>query len=163
MIAPNVAGFDAAGARLFQAMKTGNVIAVVDVATHQVTAQWPTAPAEGPHGIAMAPEAGAILVAGANGKLAMLSQTDGHVIASADIPTGVDQIAYDAGLHRVYCASQKGKIAIVGVEKDKLVPAGDVATSDGARSIAVDAKTHTVWIAYTQGEAGVVQPFTPAK
>ncbi len=161
--APEDLGFDASGARLFQAMKTGSVIAVVDVATHQVTAKWPTAPAEGPHGIAMVPEAGAILVAGANGKLAMLSQTDGHVIASADIATGVDQIAYDAGLHRVYCASRKGKIAIVDVEKDKLVPAGEAPSSDGARSIAVDAKTHTVWIAYTQGEAGVVQPFTPAK
>ena len=49
------------------------------------------------------------------------------------------------------------------MEKDKLVPAGEVASSDGARSIALDAKTHTVWIAYAKGEVGVVQPFTPAK
>ena len=161
--APEDLGFDALFTRVFQAMKTGSVVAVVDVATNKVTAKWPTAPAEGPHGMAMVPEADAFLVAGANGKLAMLSQKDGHVIASAQIGAGVDQIAYDAELHRVYCASGKGKIAIVDVEKDKLVAAGEVATSDGARSIAVDAKTHTVWIAYAKGDAGVVQPFTPAK
>ena len=161
--APEDIGFDAQFTRAFQAMKTGSVVAVVDVATNKVTAKWPTAPATGPHGMAMVPDADAFLVAGANGKLAMMSQKDGHVIASADIPAGVDQIAYDAELHRVYCASAKGKIAIVNMEKDKLVPAGEVASSDGARSIALDAKTHTVWIAYAKDGAGVVQPFTPAK
>ena len=161
--APEDLAFDAPFARVFQAMKTGSVIAVIDAATNKVTAKWPTAPAQDPHGIAIVPDAEAILVAGANGKLAMMSQKDGHVIASAEIGAGVDQIAYDAALHRVYCASGKGKIVIVSVEKDKLTPAGEVATSDGARSIAVDAKTHTVWIAYAKGDAGVVQPFTPTK
>ena len=158
--APEDLGFDAQFARVFQAMKTGNVIAVVDVATNKVTAKWPTAPATGPHGIAMVQDAEAILVAGANGKLAMMSQKDGHVIASADIGAGVDQIAYDAGFHRVYCASAKGKIMVLGVDKESLAPAGEVASSDGARSIAVDAKTHTVWIAYAKDGVGVVQPFT---
>ena len=161
--APEDLGFDSQFGRVFQAMKTGSLVAVVDVATNKVTAKWPSAPAEGPHGMAMVAEAEAFLVAGANGKLALMSQKDGHVIASADIPTGVDQIAYDAGLHRVYGASGKGKIVILGVEKDKLVPAGEVASSEGARSIAVDAKTHTVWIAYAKGEVGIVQPFMPSK
>ena len=86
-----------------------------------------------------------------------------HVIASADIAAGVDQIAYDAELHRVYCASAKGKIVILGVEKDRLAPAGEVASSEGARSIVADAKTHTVWIAYEKGGVGMVQPFMPPK
>ncbi len=161
--APEDLGFDAPFARLFQAMKTGSVVAVIDVATNKVTAKWPTAPVQDPHGMAMVQESDAFLVAGANGKLAMMSQKDGHVMASADIAAGVDQIAYDAELHRVYCASGKGKIAILNVEKDKLVPAGEVASSDGARSIVVDAKTHTVWIAYAKGDVGVVQPFMPSK
>ena len=161
--APEDLGFDAAGARIFQAMKTGNVVAVIDVATHKVVAKWPTAPAEGPHGMAMVPEADAFLAAGANGKLVMMSQKDGHVISTAEIGGGVDQIAYDAELHRVYCASGKGKLVVVGVEKEKLTLLGDVATSDGARSVAVDAKTHTVWIAYAKGDASFAQPFTPVK
>ena len=160
---PEDLAFDATFARLFQSMKTGSVVAVIDTATNKVVGQWPTAPAEGPHGMTAVPEAGALLLAGANGKLVMLSQKDGHVISSADIAKGVDQIAYDAGLHRVYCASATGKIVVVNVAKDKLTPAGEIASADGARSIAVDAKTHTVWIAYAKGEASFVQPFTVAK
>jgi DNA-binding beta-propeller fold protein YncE len=159
--APEDLAFDTAGTRLFQAMKIGNVMAVIDVATGKVTEKWPTAPAEGPHGIALVPEADAIAIAGANGKLALMSQKDGHILSSVEIAKGVDQVAYDADLHRVYCASNTGKISVIGVEKDKLTVLGDVATSAGAKSIALDAKTHTVWIAYAKGEASFVQPFTP--
>ncbi len=160
---PEDLAFDASFARLFQSMKTGSVIAVIDVASGKVVEKWPTAPATAPHGMAVVPEAGAFLVAGGNGKLVLMSQKDGHVISSADIAARVDQIAYDASLHRVYCASATGKIVVMKVEKDKLSALGDVVSSEGARSIAVDPKTHTVWIAYAKGESSFVQSFTPAK
>ena len=160
---PEDLGFDASFQRLFQSMKTGSVVAVIDTATNKVTQTWPTAPAKAPHGMAMLPETDAFLVAGGNGKLVMMSQKDGHVIASTDIPSGVDQIAYDRDLHRVYCASAKGKIAIAGVGDGKLTNLGEVASSDGCRSIAVDSKTHTAWVAYAKGEASFVQPFRATK
>lgn len=160
---PEGLGFDSQGMRLFQAMKTGSIVAVVDVAAKKVIENWPTAPASSPHGIAMVPEFGGILVSGGNGKLVMMSQKDGHVLASTDIPERVDQLAYDGEMHRLYCASGTGKIAIVGVEKDKLTKLGEVASSQGCHSIAVDSKTHTVWTAYAKGEASFVQPFTVAK
>jgi hypothetical protein len=141
-------------------MKTGSIVAVVDVATNKVMQKWPTAPATSPHGIAMVPEFNAILVSGGNGKLVMMSQTDGHAIASVEIAKQVDQIAYDAAIHRVYCASGTGKIAIVGIEKDRLTKLGEAASSQGAHSIAVDSMTHTVWTAYAKGDASFVQPFT---
>ena len=111
----------------------------------------------------MLPEMDAFVMAGGNGKLVMMSQKDGRVIASTDIPSGVDQIAYDRDMHRVYCASAKGKIAIVGVGDGKLSSLGEVASSEGCRSIAVDSKTHTVWVAYAKGEASMVQAFTVPK
>ena len=160
---PEDLGFDPAFKRLFQALKTSSVIAVIDVAENKVVASWPTAPAQAPHGMAMMPEDDAFLVAGGNGKLVMMSQKDGHVIGSADIPPRVDQIAYDAGMHRVYCASGTGKIAVVSVEKGALTNLGEVASSEGCHSIAVDPKTHTVWIAYAKGDASFVRPFTATK
>ena len=152
--------FDEGYDRLFQAMKTGSIIAVVDVETHKVTEQWSTEPAKAPHGIASVMEFNRILVAGGNGKLVLMSQRDGRVVSSADIPERVDQIAYDAQLHRVYCASGTGKISIVRVEKDALTMLGEIASSPGAHSIAIDSHTHTVWTAYAKGEASFVQPFT---
>jgi len=160
---PEGLGLDSKGMRLFQAMKTGSIVAVVDVATRKVIEKWPVAPASSPHGIAMVPEYDALLVSGGNGRLVMMSEKDGSVLASTDIPERVDQIAYDAVLHRVYCASGAGKIAVVGVEKEKLMNLGEVASSQGCHSIAVDSKTHTVWTAYAKGEASFVQPFNAKK
>jgi DNA-binding beta-propeller fold protein YncE len=160
---PEDLGFDSAFKRLFQALKTSSVIAVIDVAENKVVASWPTAPAQAPHGMAMMPEDEAFLVAGGNGKLVMMSQKDGHVIGSTDIPPRVDQIAYDAAMHRAYCASGTGKIAVVSVEKGALASLGEVASSEGCHSIAVDPKTHSVWIAYAKGDASYVRPFTAPK
>jgi len=92
-----------------------------------------------------------------------MSQKDGHVLASTEIPQRVDQIAYDPGTHRVFCASGTGKIAVVGVEKGALTALGEAPSSEGCHSVAVDAKTHTVWIAYAKGEASYVRPFVEAR
>lgn len=157
---PEDLGFDTSLARLFQGMKAGSVVDVIDLATDKVLSSWPTAPAQAPHGMAMLPEMDAFLVAGGNGKLVMMSQKDGHVIASTDIPAKVDQLAYDHEWHRLYCASGTGKIAIVDVEKEKLSSLGEARSSEGCHSIAVDPKTHTVWVAYAKGETSVAQSFT---
>lgn len=161
--APEDMGFDTSCQRLFQALKTSSVITVIDLAENKVTASWPTAPAQAPHGMAMMPKDDAFLVAGGNGKLVMMSQKDGHVIASTDIPARVDQIAYDAELHRAYCASGTGKIGVIEVEKGALKTLGEVASSEGCHSIAVDPATHTVWIAYAKGDVSYIRPFNPGK
>ena len=157
--APEDIAFDDSFQHLFQNVKNGNSVALIDPSTNKVTASWPTAPATGPHGMAIVTEFNAILVVGGNGKLVLMSQKDGHVISSVDVPGRVDQMAYDVTLHRAYCASGTGKIGIVKVEADKLTSLGDAPSENGAHSIAVDPKTHTVWIAYAKGESSIVQPF----
>ena len=133
---------------------------MIEVASRKDIASWPTAPAEMPHGMVSALEGKVLLVAGGNGKLVMMSQEDGHIMAAADIPQGVDEIAYDAELGRVYCASGQGKISVHKVEPSRLTSLGETPSSPGAHSIAVDPKTHTVWIAYAKEGASFVQPFT---
>jgi DNA-binding beta-propeller fold protein YncE len=161
--APEDLAFDSAFKRLFQAMKTSSTVTVIDVASHKVVANWPTAPVQAPHGMAMMPGADAFLVVGGNGKLVMMSQKDGHVISSTDVTARIDQIAYDPEMHRVYCASGTGKIAVVGVDNGVLKNLGEVSSSEGCHSIAVDPATHTVWIAYAKGDASYVRPFSAAK
>ena len=160
---PEGLAFDIDNDRLFQAMKNGNIVAVVDIGTKKVTENWTTAPAESPHGIATVTEFNAILVAGGNGKLVLMSQKDGHLISTVDIAERVDQIAYDAQMHRVYCASATGKISIVSVERWSLTNLGEAHSSEGARSIAIDTHTHAVWTAYAKGEMSFVQPFNVKK
>lgn len=153
--------FDADYKHLYQAVKGKNTIAVIDPASNTVTAAWPLAPDTGAHGIAVVPENG-LLVACAS-KLVLLDRTTGKVTATATTGGRVDEMAYDPGLHIAYCASRQGKISVVSVGDGKLTALGDVSDQSGTGDIAVDPKTHTVWIAYPKGDGCFAQPFTPAK
>ncbi len=143
-------------------MKGTNAIAEVDLADNKVLATWPLAPDKGPHGIALVPDSNGLLVACAN-KLVLMDRTNGKILATAPIGGRVDEMTYDPGLHTAYCASRQGKISVVAVDADKLIPLGDVPDADRTGDIAVHPATHIVWIAYTKGGKCFVQPFTPAK
>lgn len=154
--------FDPDYKHLYQAVKGKNTIAVIDPASNEVTSAWPLAPEKGPHGIAMVPDSNGLLVACA-GKLVLMDRTNGKILATAPIGARVDEMAYDPGLHVAYCASRVGKISCVSVTADSLTALGDVPDENGTGDIAVDPKTHTVWVACKKAEECFVQPFTPGK
>lgn len=153
--------FDPPYKRLYQVLKTGDGLFAVDVANNKIVGSWTTAPATGPHGVALVPDADLLFAAGANGKLALINRSTGKVVASADIAARVDEMAYDSELHLAYCASSQGQISVVALEGEKLNVVGTVAA--GGKSVVVDPKTHTVWNAYSKGDQSFVQPFTPSK
>jgi DNA-binding beta-propeller fold protein YncE len=152
--------FNADGTFLFQNLKDASALAKIDPSDNKVVAQWPTMPAVKPHGLAMVDASDAVLIAGGMGKLALLSLGTGQILASCDIAPRVDEMAYDPGLQRAYTASGVGQISVVSVSKDDLKTVESVASSPGAHSIAVDPKTHTVWIAFAKDGKPFVQPFT---
>ncbi len=144
---PEAIVYDAAHDRVYANSKSGNAVAVIDPASNRVVAFWSTAPALLPHGSAIDAQGNRLLVAGGNGKLVAIDLASGRVTASADIAPKVDQIAYDPALKRVYCASGTGILSVVDAAQG-LRSLGDVPTSPGAHSVAVDPKSHGVWIAY---------------
>ncbi len=148
--------------RLYQAVKGSSTIAVVDLANNQILAAWPLSPDKGPHGLALVPKMDRLLVACAD-HLVMLDLATGKVVATAPIGARVDEMAYDPGLHTAYCASRQGNISVVQVAADKLTALGDVPDAMKTGDIAVDPKTHIVWIAYQKNGQCFAQPFTPAK
>ena len=153
--------FDPSYKRLYQVEKTGDGLFVVDPANHKIVENWSTAPAGGPHGVALVPEADLLFAAGANGKLALINRSTGKLVASADIAPRVDEMAYDPQLHQAYCASSGGQITVVALDGEKLTVVGTL--PGGGKSVVVDPKTHTVWNAYSKGGQSFVQPFTPSK
>jgi DNA-binding beta-propeller fold protein YncE len=87
----------------------------------------------------------------------------GKLVDRATTGARVDEMAYDPGLHRAYCASRVGKISVVAVEPGRLSALGEVSDQPGTGDIAVDPATHTVWIAYSKGDQCFVQPYTATK
>lgn len=154
--------FDPEYKHLYQAVKGKNTIAVIDPVSNKVLESWPCAPDKGPHGIAIVPECNGLLVACA-GKLLLFDRSSGKITATVATGARVDEMTYDPGLHLAYCASRQGKISVVSVEAGKLTALGDVADETGTGDIALDPKTHTVWIAYHKGDQCFVQPFRVSK
>jgi DNA-binding beta-propeller fold protein YncE len=144
--------YDAVNDRVYINSKSGDVVVVVDPASNKAIASWPVAPATKPHGSAIDVEGNRLFVVGANGKLVALDLKTGKVIGEADVASKVDQIAFDPGLKRVYCASGEGVLSVVDASDANLKFLGNAPTHKGAHSVAVDPKTHSVWTVYADGE-----------
>ena len=154
--------FDPEYKHLYQAVKGKNTIAVIDPASNQIVNAWTLAPDKGPHGIAVVPENNGLLVACA-GKLVLMDRSTGKITSTVAIGERVDEMTYDADKHIAYCATRMGKISVVAVAADKLTSLGDVPDETGTGDIAVDPRTHIVWIGYKKGTNSFAQPFTPTK
>lgn len=156
---PEGTALDASGRHLFQAIKSASTIAAFDLSTNKIIGTYPTAPAQSPHGVTVIPEINALAIAGGNGKLVLMSQADGKILSSADIPNRVDEIAYDAANHLIYCASGLGRIGILSLEEEQLKSLGAIPSQPGCHSIAVNPADHSVWIAYANQSGSYVQQF----
>lgn len=147
--------------RLYQNIKTTNTIAVINPKTEKVEATWVTAPVTGPHGLAIDEKTHRLFTAG-DGKLAVLDLRTGKVLATAPIGAGVDQIAFDPGRKRVYCAcGRAGVISVVQETAQGVSALADVPSARGAHTLTVDPKSHAVWICYSEGGSSYLQEFRP--
>src|SRR5579871_2840263 len=145
--APEKIEYDRTSDRLYQNIKSNNTIQVIDPSTNKVEKTIDTAPATGPHGLVIDSKKQRLYSAGSNGKLVVVDMKAGKVIANVDIEKGVDQIAYDPGNQRIYCACH-GAISVVEATDDGAKLLGNVKAPNGAHTITVDPKTHAVWTCY---------------
>ena len=143
--------YDAATDRIYLNIKTTDEVVVIDPAQNAVVARWPTAPATGPHGLALDAKQGRLFAAGNNGQLVVLDLIGGRVIGAVAITPKVDQIAFDPGVRRIYCAASD-TLSVVQVTAEGAVFLGNVVSFPGAKNVAVDPKTHAVWTTYTDGK-----------
>lgn len=142
---------DEAADLVYANVKSADYVAVINTDSNKSVSAWPTVPVRSPHGLAIDIEGHRLFSVGGNGKLAALDLRTGKVVSSTDVAPKVDQIAYDEGLKRIYCASGLGVLSVVDASGAELKHLGDVLTHKGAHAVAVDNKTHSVWIAFTEG------------
>ncbi len=159
---PEYLVYDESTDRIYLNIKTKDVVAVIDPSLNKVIAEWPTAPAAKPHGLALDAANHRIFSAGDNGKLVVIDTKTGLATGSVAIVPKVDQIAFDAVGGFVYCAGTD-KMSVVRTTGGKVVAIGDVTTAATARNVTVDPETRWVWTTYTDGKSSYAKAWMPPK
>jgi DNA-binding beta-propeller fold protein YncE len=147
---PEVLAYDPVKDRVYLNIIPTHETVVIDPKTEAVVDHWSDQPAQRPHGLVLDADTGRLFSAGANGQMVVIDTNTGKVLAAVKIADRVDQVAFDPGLRRVYCASD-GVLSVVQETPDGAVLLGDVQTAKGGKNVAVDPQTHAVWTMSTDG------------
>lgn len=143
---PEGAASDGKG-KLFINIEAKGTIQVVDVHSMKALASWPIAPCERPTGIAYDRSSKRIF-SGCSNNSVVVDPATGKVVASIANGAGVDALGWDAAEKLMYIPSGgDGKVTIVHQDSpDKYTVVATVDTMPGAKTIAVDSKTHRAYV-----------------
>jgi DNA-binding beta-propeller fold protein YncE len=150
---PESAVADGAG-HLYVNLEDKSQLQQIDSKALVVTATWPLAPCESPAGLAIDPAHRRLFVGCHNKLMAVVDADSGKVIASPPIGVGVDANQFDPGTGFAFSSNGGGTLTVVHEDSpDKFSVLEEVPTQMGARTMALDPKTHEVYL--------VTAEFTP--
>jgi len=151
---PEFAAVDSKAGRVYCNLEDKNTVAVIDTVSHKVVNTWPIAPGERASGMAFDVEHHRLFLGcGGNKMMVMMDSTDGKVIASVPTGAGVDANAFDPGTQLVFSSNGEGNVTIAHEDSpDKLTVVQTLATQRGARTMALDPKTHKIYLAVAEYE-----------
>jgi DNA-binding beta-propeller fold protein YncE len=154
--APEGAAADGKG-HIFVNNESKNTIQVIDVKTWKAVASWPLDPCKGPTGIAYDKQSDRIF-SGCSNTSVVVDPNTGKVVATIKNGTRVDALGWDPSKKLIYIPNGgEGNVTVVHQDSpDKYTVVDTVATFGGAKTICVDAKTHTVYL--FQPERGPAPP-----
>jgi YVTN family beta-propeller protein len=141
---------DPVAGRVYCNLEDKNEVAVIDTAKHQVVANWPLAPGTEPTGIALDAEHHRLFSTCNNKLMTMIDTRTGKVMASVPIGEHVDGCAFDPTSQLVFASCGEGVTTIAKVEGDQLKVLDNLKTERGARTIALDPKTHRIFLPTAQ-------------
>ena len=114
----------------------------------EVKSKWPLSPCTEPSGLSLDKKNRRLFVGCDNKMMAVVNADTGKVLATPAIGDGVDATAFDAetGLAFASCGGD-GVLTVVKEDSpDKFSVAENVPTQSGARTLALDSKTHNVFV-----------------
>jgi YVTN family beta-propeller protein len=148
---PEFAAVDEKTGRVYCNIEDKSEVAVIDATKHEVVARWSLAPGEEPSGIAL-DVAHHRLFAGCHNKMmVMLDTGTGKVVAKVTIGAGVDGCAFDNASQLAFASCGDGTTTIAKEETpQKLSVVQTLKTERGARTMALDPKTHRIYLPTAQ-------------
>jgi len=143
---PEFAASDGKG-EIFVNIEDKSQLDAIDPAKLEVKSRWPLAPCEEPSGLSIDRENRRLFAGCDNKMMAVVDADSGKVLATPAIGDGVDATAFDPGTGLAFASCGEGVLTVVREESpNKFSVAENVKTQDGARTLALDDKTHQVFV-----------------
>jgi len=132
---------------IYNNIEDKNEVVAIDSHALAVKSRWPIAPGGGPTAIAMDREHRRLFSAGREPQmLVMLDADSGKVLQTLPISAGADAAVFDSG--DVFVSTRDGKVHIFHEDSpDKLSEVETLQTEYGAKTMALDPKTHDIYVA----------------
>ena len=121
-------------------------IVEIDAAKATVLKKYSLQPCEEPSGLAIDAKNRRLFSVCANRVMAVSDPDAGKVLATPAIGAGSDGAAFDAGTGYAFSSNGDGTLTVVQQVGGKYDVLENIATERGARTIAVDEKTHKVYL-----------------
>lgn len=150
---PEFAQLDPKAGRMFDNIEDKSEVAVIDTVSHQVVTNWPDAPGESASGMAIDRKAHHLFLGCDNQIMVMLDDQTGKVLATVPIGEGVDANAFDPETKLAFASCGDGTTTIAREDGDTLNVVQTLKTERGARTMALDTKTHEIFLATAKMEA----------
>jgi len=141
---PEFAASDAKG-EIFVNIEDKSELVAIDPNKLEVKAKWPLAPCTEPSGLAIDRKNRRLFVGCDNKMMAVVDADSGKVLATPAIGDGVDATAFDPETGLAFASCGEGLLTVVKEESGKFT-AENVPTKARARTMALDTKTHNVFV-----------------
>jgi YVTN family beta-propeller protein len=143
---PEFAASDGKG-EIFVNIEDKSQLDAIDPNKLEVKSRWPLAPCQEPSGLAMDRKNRRLFVGCDNKMMAVVDADSGKVLATPAIGEGVDATVFDEGTGLAFASCGEGVLTVVREDSpSKFSVAENVKTQEGARTLALDDKTHEVFL-----------------
>lgn len=143
---PEFATSDGEG-KIYVNLEDKSAVVAVDSRALSVKATWPLAPCEEPSGMALDQAHRRLFIGCHNKMMAVMDADNGHVVATPPIGQGVDANGFDPDSGLAFSSNGDGTLTVVHEDSpEKFGVVDNVSTQRGARTMALDSKTHNIFL-----------------
>ncbi len=133
--------------KLYVNIEDKSLISVIDVKSMKVEKSWPIAPGEEASGLALDNETHRLFAVCSNRLMMVVDATDGHIVADLPIGDRCDGVKFDPQMKRAFSSNGEDTMTVVQeVNKDSFRVLENIPTASGARTLALDTKTHHIYM-----------------
>jgi DNA-binding beta-propeller fold protein YncE len=160
---PEFAAADGAG-HVYVNLEDKSSIAVIDSKALKVTAVWKIEGGEEPSGMAIDPAHHHLFCGCHNKVMAIVDTETGKTLGTPPIGQGVDACGFDPATGEAFASCGDGTVTVVKeVSPGKFEAVQTVKTLRGARTMALDSATHTIYLPATEPLAGAAAGEPPRR